>query len=220
MPSEAPTLDRVRRVRRETLRLTGDLDQERLDRRPSPRRWSVGEVLDHLILSDRFYRGDVERLFELARAGERPVLRRSFADLDPSILFFPKRLLPLLEPPLAVMNLFMPRSLRDWIARNRLIPAQNPEISEPRPGRPAEELRHELAESLEETEAVFRDAEGLDLTAIEHYHPLLGKRDLAGLLDFIADHEERHQAQIREILSTRGRPDRPGRTGAADSEGG
>ena len=201
-------------MRAKTLELVRGASQDELDGRPAPGRWSPGEVLDHLVLSDRVYRGDIERLFDLARAGERPIVRRSFADLDPSILFFPKPLLPLLEPPLAIMNLFLPRSLRDWIARNRLIPAQNPEVSEPRRGRPAEELRRELEESLGATEALFRGAGGLDLSAMEHYHPLLGRRDLAGLLCFIADHEERHQAQIldqlREIVPTAGPADQGG----------
>ncbi len=198
---DRPALGRVRRVRAKTLELVRGASQDQLDGRPAPGRWSPGEVLDHLILSDRIYRADIERLFELARAGERPLVRRSFADLNPSVLFFPKPLLPLLEPPLAVMNLFLPRSLRDRIARTRWIPAQNPDAAEPRRGRAGDALRRELEQSLAATEALFRSAGSLDLEAMEHEHPLLGRRDLDGLLGFIADHEERHQAQIREALA-------------------
>lgn len=201
-PSGRAALDRIRRVRAATLALVQGVAQERLDRRPAPGRWSPGEILDHLILADRLYRRDLERLFELARAGERPVVRRGFADFNPSVLFFPKALLPLLEPPLALLNALLPDALRDAIGRARWIPAQNPDAAEPRRGRSGRELRRDLEESLAATEELFRGSETLDLAAMEHYHPLLGRRDLDGLLRFIADHEERHQAQLREALGS------------------
>jgi hypothetical protein len=32
-------------------------------------------------------------------------------------------------------------------------------------------------------------------------HPLLGRNDVAGLLRFLALHEQRHQSQMKEIVS-------------------
>lgn len=203
-PVGRAALERLRRVRTATLALVRGVPQERLDRRPAPDRWSPGEILDHLILADRLYRRDLEHLFELARAGERPVVRRGFDDFNPSVLFFPKALLPLLEPPLALLNAILPDAFRDAIGRARWIPAQNPDAAEPRRGRPGRHLQRELEESLAATETLFQGSDALDLAAMEHYHPLLGRRDLDGLLRFIADHEERHQAQLREALGSDG----------------
>ena len=192
-----PELERVGSVRQRTQELVEGVCRIMAG---VVQRHGVHLVLDHLLLSDAIYRRDFRRLFELARAGEKAEVRRSFSDLNPSVLFFPKALLPLLEPPLAVANLFLPQSVRDWVGRARWIPAQNPDQAAPRPGRPAGALRRELAESLAETEALFADAADLDLASMHHYHPLLGHRDVAGLLTFVADHEERHQAQIRDAL--------------------
>lgn len=195
-------IDRFATTRVQTLALTNDLSQERLDRRPASGKWSIGEVLDHLLLSEEFYRGEIERLIDLARSGREPVLRRSFSDVDVSIGFIPKSLLSLFEIPITFAGLFVPNAVREAILRNRLIPAQNPSFATPRHGRSADELREELVASLAKTRAILETNTDLDYRRMVIQHPLMGSNDVPGMLRFLALHEQRHQDQIREILET------------------
>lgn len=213
----SPELERFEATRRRTLQLVRDVSQAQMHPTPAPGKWSVGEVLDHLLLAERFFRGEIRRLIELQRAGANPVLHRGFADLDISIGFIPKAVLPLLEWPLAWANLFLPGCARDFLLRSRLIPAQHPAVADPRKGRPADELRDELAASLRETSSLFEANRDLDGSRMLHVHPLLGVNDVSGLLRILTLHEERHQGQIADILRMlRSRP-RPGNTSRSGS---
>lgn len=212
-------LGRMRRVREGTLDLVHGLSQEEMDRRPAPGRWSAGEVLDHLVRTDEIYRGEVETLLERARAGERPVLRRSFSEVDASVLFIPRSVLPLLDLPMGLMSSFLPKALRDLVVRSRWLPAQNPTQSTPRPGRPAEELRRELRQGPEVFDSLVGAGADVDLAALRHFHPLLGWNDLPGVFSFIESHELRHQGQLRELVGgSAGREGRPGAGGASSGE--
>lgn len=188
-------------TRARTLALVEGLDQATLDRRPAPGRWSVGEVLDHVLLAEEFFRGEIERLAELARSGRPAVLRRSLSEVDISILFIPRPLLQLFETPVAVFGRFVPASVRELLLRNRILPTQNPSMATPRPGRPGEELRADLAASLERTRELLAANADLDYGRMIHEHPLLGSNDVPGLLRFLDGHESRHQEQIREALA-------------------
>src|SRR5215471_10871045 len=87
-----------------TLRLCSSITQAQSEFAP-PERWSAGEVLHHLLLSDCLYQRNFGRLIQLQKSGQRPVLRANFTDLNPSIAYIPKSLLPLLEIPFTVVNL-------------------------------------------------------------------------------------------------------------------
>ena len=197
---ESDPLARVRATRARTLELVAGFSQEQLDRAPGPRRWSAGEVLDHLVLTDRVYVRDVGELLALAAAGRGTRLRRTFGDLNPSILFLPKSLLPALELPLTIMSRLLPTRLRDTLASARWFPAHHPDQAAPRPGRPADELRRELAAGPEQIATLLAAHPDLDLAALTHAHPLLGVHTLPQLLDFLADHETRHHGQLRDTL--------------------
>lgn len=187
-------------MRAYTLALVGDLTQAQLDYAPASGKWSVGEVLDHLILGQRLNLSYIAEVIEMKKAGHRPVLRLSFADVDVSIGHLPKRIMPALEVPFDVMNMFLPSRVRDFITRHRLIPAQNPELTAPRRSRPADELRNDLISSLKETEALLESNAHLDYDEMIVQHPLLGTNSVSGLLRFLALHEQRHQSQINDIL--------------------
>jgi uncharacterized damage-inducible protein DinB len=193
-------LDRFATTRARTVDLVRDLSQAEADHVPAPGRWSVGEVLDHLLLAERFFRGEIRQLIALARAGRAPVLRRGFADLDVSIGPIPKAWLPYLEVPFRLANPFVPRCLRDFLLRTRAVPAQHPTRATPRPGRPVRVLREELLESLRETRALLEANADLDDRRLLHDHPLLGTNDVPGLLHIVTLHEERHQGQIADAL--------------------
>jgi DinB family protein len=186
--------------------LVSDLTQAQLDYVPAPDKWSVGEVLDHLILGQRLNLSYVTEVIGLKEAGQRPVLGLGFEDVDVSIKYLPKEILPALEFPLSVMNMFLPDRVRDFMTRYRVVPAQSPGITTPRRGRSADELREDLVLSVVETERILGSYKDLDCHQIIIRHPLLGNNDVPGLLRFVALHEQRHQTQIKEILNSPGFP--------------
>jgi len=177
-----------------------ELSQGQMDYEPARGKWSVGEVLDHLILGQRLNLCYIAEVIAMKAAGQPPVLRLSSTDVDVSIGYLPKRMLPALELPFNLLNMFVPGSVRDFMTRYRLIPAQNPEVTNPRHARPAEELRNDLISSLKETESLLEFHSGLDYGEMVIQHPLLGNNNIPGLLRFMALHEQRHQSQINDIL--------------------
>jgi hypothetical protein len=195
-------LDELRATRERTLALTGGLTQVELDRPPARGGWTVGEVLDHVLLAEAVNRSHLARLVEMKRAGHRPELRLTFSDVNVSVAYVPRSVLPLLEGPLTMMNAFVPDCLRSYLTRNRLVPFRNPDQATPRRGRTAPRLRDDLIASLEETEALFRANPDLDDGEMVVQHPLLGRYDVPGLLRFMSAHEQRHQSQVADILSS------------------
>lgn len=195
------TLEMFRTTRAHTLAMVQKLSQSQMDHQLEPGKWSVGEVLDHLILGQRLNLSYIAEVIGMKKAGRQPVLRLSFADVDVSIGHLPKTLLPALEVPFNVLNMFLPNGVRDFMTRYRLIPAQNPELTAPRRARPADELRNDLISSLKETEALLESNAHLDYGEMVIQHPLLGNNNVSGLLRFLALHEQRHQSQISSIMA-------------------
>ena len=195
-----------RATRHRTLELVEGLSQAQTEFSPGPSRWSVAEVLDHLLLAEGLNRREIAQLIDLAKSGRRPYLNRTFADLNVSIAFIPKAMLPFLEVPFRLLNMLMPSCARELMTRYRLIPAQNPDVGTPRQGRLIDDLRQELRSSLQETEVLFEANPTLDYRAMIHQHPLTGVNNVLQLLRFVASHERRHQSQISDILRLPGFP--------------
>src|SRR2546423_2672820 len=195
------SLEEFRATRARTVALADGLSQEQLDYVPAPGKWSAGEVLDHVLLAEATNRGQIARLIELKRAGRRPELRLTFSDVNVSVAYVPRSVLPLLETPLTLVNMLVPDGLRNYLTRNRVVPFRNPDVAAPRRGRPSLRLRGDLADSLRETETLFQTNPDLDYGEMVVRHPLLGRYDVPGLLRFMSAHEQRHQSQIADILS-------------------
>jgi uncharacterized damage-inducible protein DinB len=136
----------------------------------------------------------------MAKSGQKPYLNRTFTDLNVSIAFIPKVMLPFFEVPFRLLNMVIPSFVREFMTRYRLVPAQNPDVGTPHKARPIDELRHELHSSLRETEALFEANPTLDYRTMVHQHPLTGANNVLQLLRFVASHEQRHQSQISDIL--------------------
>jgi hypothetical protein len=194
-------LERFRVARARSLALINGLTQAQMDYSPAAGKWSVGELTDHLLLAEKLFRDQIEELIELRLSGREPALSRTFADINISLAFMPKSLLPLLDLPMTVMNLFMPRAVREAMMRYRVAPAERPDAAAPRRGRDAEELRAELSDSLRETESLLSAHSGLDYLAMVIRHPLLGENNIPQLLRLMRLHEERHQAQIQNTVA-------------------
>lgn len=210
--SLAKSLDKFAATRARTLAMADGLTQEQLDCLPAPNRWSVGEVLDHMLRAERINREQVAQLIQLKRQGKRPEIRLTFSDLNVSVAGLPRSLLSLFEAPLTLMNMFVPGSLRNFLTRTRVVPFQNPDRATPRRGRSAVELRSDLIASLEETKRLFQNNPDLDYDQMFIQHPLLGRYDVPGLLRFMAAHEQRHQSQMNDVLMVLRSHDQPERT--------
>ncbi len=191
-------------TRARTLAIVEGLTQAELDYTPAPNRWSIGEVLDHMLLGERLNREQIAKLIQLKREGRRPELILTFSDLNISVVGVPRFFLPLFEAPLTVINMFVPDSLRNYLTRTRLIPFRNPDPATPQRGRSTAELRRDLIASLQETEGLFQNNPDLDYDEMVVQHPLLGRYNVPGLLRFMSAHEERHQSQITSIQSAAG----------------
>ena len=196
------SLEMFRSARLRTISLASGLSQAQLDFTSAAGKWSVGEVLDHLLLADKLNRDQIAELIELKRAQRKPFVRRGFADVNVSVGYIPKCVLPILEVPFTLLNTFVPAGVREYMTRNRLVPAQHPDIATPRRGRPAAELRENLASSLQETEDLFEANADLDYSEMIAQHPLLGSNNVPELLRFMAAHEQRHQSQIDNVIAS------------------
>jgi hypothetical protein len=194
--SLAKSLDEFAATRAHTLSMMDGLTQAQLDFVPEPNRWSIGEVLDHMLLAERLNREQVAKLIRFKNEGRKPELRLTFSELNVSVAGLPRSLMPLLETPLTLMNMFVPDSLRNYLTRTRVVPFQNPDPATPRRGRLAVELRSDLIASLEDTKKLFQNNSDLDYDEMFIQHPLLGRYDVPGLLRFMSAHEQRHQSQI------------------------
>ncbi len=196
------SLEMFRSTRAQTMAMVDGLTQEQMDHVPARGEWSVGEVLDHLILGQRLNVCYIAEVIEMKKAGRQPVRKLSFSDVDVSVGYIPKSLLPVLETPFTILNMFVPAGVRDFMTRNRLVPAQNPNITTPRRGRSAAELRDDLISSLKELETLLESHAHLDFSEMVIMHPLLGNNDVPSLVRFLALHEQRHQSQIDDVLKS------------------
>jgi hypothetical protein len=192
----------LRSTRDDTLRLCSAITQTQSEF-ALPSKWSAGEVLHHLVLADDLYRRNFIQLIDLANSGETPILRSNFTELNTSIAYIPKPLLPMLEIPFTVFNLFVPTMLRETLTQFRLLPAQNPDITTPNKGELLPQLRATLQSSCNRIETLFNDNPHLDYRAMRYQHPIMGSNNVLQMLRIMALHERRHQSQIRDILRSR-----------------
>lgn len=193
-------------VRALTLAAVTPLSQRQLDFSPRPDRWSIGEIADHLLLAERQYREEIGRLIALARSGQRPYIRRSFAEANVAPLFIPDAVLSMLDVPFSLFGRFVPDAVRAVITELPLLPTRNPTFATPRPQRPAAALRTDLAASIKETAGLLASNADIDFTQLISEHPLTGRTNVPQILIFLARHERRHQRQMEDVRMAEGFP--------------
>jgi uncharacterized damage-inducible protein DinB len=182
-----------------TLAAVEPLSSAQLKFSPRPGRWSVGEIADHLVLSEAMYRGIFGQLVELARAGRPTYRRHSFADVNVAPLHLPDAVLSWMEVPLGIMNRLIPDSVIGLMTEFPILPTRNPDIATPRPGRSAAELKADLAASMAKTRAIIESNADLDFDELVSEHPLMGRTNVTQILTFLARHERRHQGQMERV---------------------
>jgi uncharacterized damage-inducible protein DinB len=190
-----------RSVREVTEDQLAHLTQEQADFRPSPGSWSIGQIAGHLLLSEKMYREQLQRLIELAREGRKTNVELSLRQVNSSIAYIPRDILPLFDTPLRVFNNFIPRAFREAMFRYPIVPASTPAISEPPVTAHIKTLRADLKTSLAATEALFAEPLPPNLSEMTLTHPLMGTNNPIQLLSLMGAHEERHQTQIRAVKS-------------------
>ena len=192
-------LNALASARADTLRLVASLTQQQLDFSARSGQRSIGEVVDHLLLSEGMYRDETARLVQLKRAGRRPYLRRSFDEINVSPMHLPDVVLPWLAMPLTVMNYFVPAVVRELATEYMPVPMRNPDRATPRARRRGDELRAGMLSSLAETRALLTANADLDFREMVSEHPLMGASNVPQILAFLARHERRHQGQIGRV---------------------
>lgn len=197
-------LDQLRSGREETLALVADLDQEQLDAAPAPGRWSVGEILDHLVRADETFSQEIRVLEEKSRRGERTFVYRSLRDIGAPFSWLPLPFRLPIEVGLVGWNMAVPPVAREWIMGQRQLRLKASEVLRPEAGRPGKTLRADLRLGVSEIERLV-DAEGLG--GAVYYSPIAGFNGVDGLIRLIARHERRHQEQIREVMAALSLPD-------------
>jgi len=193
-------LELLRSTRSRTLNMVAGLSQQQFDFSPQCGKWSIGEVLDHLLLSEELFRGQIAQLIELDKAGQRPVIKRSLSELDFSVAFIPKSILALAEGPITLFTTFVPASVRFFLIRNRLLPALTATAAIPSKGGRANELTEQLRASLRQTEVLFEENSARNFHKMLSQHPFLGTNNVIELLRLVALHEQRHHEQISEVI--------------------
>lgn len=193
-------------VRSGTIRMVDGLTEGQAGYRPGTDAWSVSQILDHLLLTEALYRAQMTRLLDLAREGKRSNIDVSLREVDLSLPFIPKALMPLLAMPLTVMNLLVPQALRETALRFPILKAKNPKISEPATAKPIADLREQLVASLAETEGLFAGALPANAGRVTVSHPVFGRNTIAAIFGLMAAHEERHGMQIGNLLRQPGFP--------------
>lgn len=194
-------LRQFRTTRERTVRLLQQVSEADFDRRPGSGGWSAGELADHLIKANRLYVGEINKLVELKRAGKPPRIAVRVADMDFTVPFVPRMLLPFFDLPVAMFNYFVPNGVREFILSRPLVPVQAPPMLKPDAQRGRPVLLAELDEELRRTERLFTDNAKIDFRTLKYYHPIFGFNDVDDILGLLSSHEERHQKQLQALLA-------------------
>ena len=157
----------------ERLRAAVDsIPRERREVKPSPDRWSVAEVLEHLSIVET----RIERVFSKRLAEARGVGLGRERETSP-----------------VVATIDMDRVLdrtRRITAAEAAIPTGK--LDADAAWAAAERARNTLCDAV-------RDADGLALGEVIHPHPVLGPINLYQWIAFVGGHEARHAAQVIEL---------------------
>src|SRR5580658_5922416 len=120
-----------RAAREKTVDIIRNLTQKQSDFSPGPNVWSIGQNVEHLLLTEKFHRTQMRKLIDLAGKGSGTNIDLTFQQIDTSFAFIPRDVMPMFSMPLKVFNVFVPRAVRETMFRFPLIPAMHPSVSTP-----------------------------------------------------------------------------------------
>ena len=164
-------MDAERRALREAL--DGVAEHER-NARPAADRWSVRDIVEHLLIVERRVVGVLATAIAQAKDAGLEAERD-----DSSVLSAAER--------------------AAYIDRSRRISA--PPRIHPTGGDDVEVLWRSLEEARASLKAAALTGDGLALGAVTQPHPVFGPLSVYQWLAFMAGHEARHAAQMREVVA-------------------
>jgi hypothetical protein len=195
----AAEADRFRLVREQTLTILAQVNAEQALWSPRKGVWSIAQIADHLLLTEEMYREQFRRLIQMAREGRGSTIEISLKEVDVALAAIPREVVPLLELPLRMFNLFVPHVLRETMVRYPIVAALNPRSSQPRDGLIVGKLSEDLAAALAETESFFQTPMPPNIHELTINHPVLGNNTIPQLFRIVIAHEERHQGQMSDV---------------------
>jgi hypothetical protein len=199
-------VDRFRVVRKRTIATLGEVNAEQALWSPEKGTWSIAQIADHLLRSEEMYREQFRRLIEMSQEGRGTSIEISLKEVDVAFAAIPREVIPLLEFPIKMFNLFVPHVVRETMVRYPLIAALNPRSSAPRAGLMPGKLREDLAAALAETEAFFRMPMPPNVNQLTINHPIMGNNTIPQLFRIMIAHEERHQGQMSNVRAHKNFP--------------
>jgi hypothetical protein len=160
-------------LQHERLRAAVDsVPRERRETKPSPDRWSVAEVIEHLSIVEK----RIERVFTTRLNDARAKGLSAERDQSP-----------------VVGTIDMDRVLD----RTRRITASDAAL--PTGTLDADAAWQELERARDALCAAVRESDGLALAEVVQPHPILGPINLYQWIAFVGGHEARHAAQVLEL---------------------
>src|SRR5262249_23649937 len=106
-------VDRFRVVREQTLATLGQVNGIQAAWSPQKGIWSIAQIADHLLRSEEMYREQFQRLTKMANEGRGSTIEISLNEVDIGFAAIPREVIPLLEFPMRMFNLFVPHVLRE-----------------------------------------------------------------------------------------------------------
>jgi hypothetical protein len=141
-------------------------------RRPPPGVWSPAEIVDHLSIVESKVARLLGRLLD--QAGPLPPRGGALSALS---------------------------SLDQYRLLDRSIRVPGPEGVQPSPNANLSAAMAELEQARRGLQALLARVDGLDTERISAPHPLLGPLKFEQWMVFLAQHEARHTAQLREVVA-------------------
>jgi hypothetical protein len=176
-------LEELDAVGREAREVFGHLSPSQLNWKPSAERWSVGQCFDHLVVTNRCFFPDMERV---AAGTYRPSL---WARVSPLSGFFGRFILKALDP-----------------ARGRRTKA--PRVFEPARSDVAADVVERFAAHQSELSERMRATAGADLRGLKVTSPVspVATYSLLDAYRILVAHERKHFEQARRVTQTQGFP--------------
>jgi hypothetical protein len=159
--------------RRDLLDTASAVPSDAWQTRPGPDRWSVSEIFEHLYRVERGAGAILAKRIAKAKAEGHP------AETETSSV-------------LGTLDAFRVSDLsRKLVAPELVAPTENPD---------RETAERRVAESRAALLAAMENGDGLALGEIRHTHLRFGELDLYQWILFVAEHEKRHVAQLRDVV--------------------
>lgn len=178
-----------------------DLSQSQLDFKPSRNAWSIGQVAQHVGLTEELFQKYTRELLEAGGEEKKALRRVSLQELPLGPRMVPDFVLrlPFVALPVSVMASVTPRAFFSVLLENPLLKLRTAPVLEPKREMDRMELLNFLKRTRQSTLEILEPVQDWDLSQFRWEHPLIGNLDLYGVLDLLASHDERHGRQMDSI---------------------